>query len=211
MARRGPGADAWGMNSPRISVVVVDDHAAVREGIRGLLEAEPDIELVAALADARAAVRLVRTRPSAVMVLDYHLPDEDGLSLCLRLKCGERPPRVVIYSAFADDSLAVRALVAGADAVLPKSSDPEDLSSAIRALAAGASHPARPSPSSLRSAGALLGSEDLPILGMLMQRTPATEIAEAMGTTEEWLTARRWAMLARLGGRRVRRDPAGAC
>jgi DNA-binding NarL/FixJ family response regulator len=189
-----------------ISVAIVDDHAAVREGIRSLLAAEPDIVLAAAVADARGAVRLARSTPTNVVVVDYHLPDEHGLSLCLRLKNVAAPPRVLIYSGFADDRLAVAATVAGADALLPKGSDPDELPATVRGLAEGSTFLPPIPPAALQSAGSVLDPEDLPILGLLRFRTPQAEIADALGMNEEWLTSRRWAMLERLLQRPARRD-----
>jgi DNA-binding NarL/FixJ family response regulator len=193
------------MGENGISVAIVDDHPAVREGIRSLLAVEPDISLAAAVADARGAIRLVRRTPTDVVVVDYHLPDEHGLSLCLRLKNLAHPPRVLIYSGFADDRLAVAATVAGADALLAKGSDPDELPRTVRGLAAGRAYlPAIP-PAALQSAGSLLDPGDLPILGLLRYRTAPADIAQALGTSEEWLRGRRWAMLERLLQRPARR------
>jgi DNA-binding NarL/FixJ family response regulator len=177
---------------------VVDDHGAVREGIRALLEAEPDIVLVGAVADARSALSLSRDAPAEVAVLDHHLPDEDGLTLCLRLKCGPRPPRVLVYSGFADDHLAVRAVVAGADALLPKETDPDELPRLVRRLARGDHRRPLIGAGPLRAAGSLLDPEDLPILGMLVHRTDPGEIADALGMSPDLLHDRRGAMLDRL-------------
>ena len=182
----------------KIGVIVVDDHGAVREGIRALLDAEPDIALRGALPDARSALSLVSRFPADVAVLDYHLPDEDGLTLCLRLKHAPRPPRVLVYSGFADEHLAVRALVAGADAVLPKGSDPDELSRWVRRLARGETGVPRASAGSLRVAGGLLNGDDLPILGMLLHGTSPDEVAEALGISPGHLHDRREAMLDRL-------------
>jgi len=197
------------MGETGIRVAIVDDHPAVREGIRSLLAAEPGISLAAAVADARGAVRLARRTPTDVVVVDYHLPDEHGLSLCLRLKNLAGPPKVLIYSGFADHRLAVAATVAGADALLAKGSDPDELPRTVRGLAAGRTYlPAIP-PAALQSAGSLLDPGDLPILGLLRHGTPPPEVAEALGTSADWLRGRRWAMLERLLQRPARRGAAG--
>ena len=181
-------------------VIVVDDHAAVREGIRAMLASEPDLDPVAVTATAREAVALaVRTRPD-VMVLDYHLPDEDGLSLCLRLKSAADPPAALIYSAFADEHLVTLAVIAGADALMSKAADPDELCDVVRALADGTARPPALTAAAMEAAARRLDTEDLPILGMLAHRTPPAEIAATLGMDEAWLATRRWAMLKRLTG-----------
>ena len=180
--------------------MVVDDHPAVREGVRAMLDATPGLRCTGLAADAaQAQVRVQETRPD-VVVLDHHLPDGDGVSLCLQLKTGLPGLAVVLYSAFADEHLAVLATVAGADALVAKSADPDELPAATLAAAAGQAAPPAPSPAALEAAGARLDPDDLPILGMLLHKTPPAEIAHTLGTDESWLTARRWAMLELLGG-----------
>jgi DNA-binding NarL/FixJ family response regulator len=188
-----------------VRVIVVDDHPAVREGIRAMLQSEPDLEAVATSATAGEAVTLAqRTRPD-VVVLDYHLPDEDGLALCLRLKTTAPAPAALIYSAFADEHLVPLAIIAGADALISKSADPDELCDVVRALAGGAARLPAIAPAAMQYAASRLDTEDLPILGMLAHRTPPAEIATTLKMAESWLAARRWAMLARLIGGSARR------
>lgn len=188
-------------------VIVVDDHAAVREGIRAMLGSELDMEPVAVTATAREALSLAQRARPDVMVLDYHLPDEDGLSLCLRLKSTPAQPATLIYSAFADEHLVALAIIAGADAVMSKACDPAELCDLVRALAGGASRPPAINPAAMEVAASRLDTEDLPIFGMLAHRTPPAEIAATLGMEEPWLTTRRWAMLKRLTAKGSRRTP----
>ena len=189
-----------------VRVIVVDDHPAVREGIRAMLASEPDLDPVAVTATAREAVLMAeRIRPE-VMVLDFHLPDEDGLSLCLRLKGTAAPPAALIYSAFADEHLVTLAAIAGADALMSKAADPDELCDTIRALAEGTARLPPIAPVAMESAASRLDAGDLPILGMLANRIPATEIAMTLRMNDAWLTTRRWAMLKRLTGGSTRRS-----
>ena len=190
----------------RIRVIVVDDHAAVREGIRAMLGSEPDLDPIAAVATAREAVALAdRTRPD-VMVLDYHLPDLDGLSLCLQIKGTATPPAALIYSAFADEHLVAIAIVAGADALMSKAADPDALCDIVRALAAGTARLPTVTPATMQAVASQLDTTDLPIFGMLAHGTPPVEIATTLRIDEDWLDTRRWAMLARLTGGSQRRS-----
>ena len=100
-----------------MDLVLVDDHPAVRAGLRGLLDDEGDLRGVATAATAREGFEAIADLQPDVALVDHHLPDDDGLSLCLRTRALEAPPRVVVYSAFADEAMAVRAAVAGASAV----------------------------------------------------------------------------------------------
>lgn len=189
-----------------IRILLVDDHAAIREGLWGMLAFEPDLEPVAAASSVREAFELAERTPADVALLDYHLPDGDGLSLCLRMQSWRRSPRTVIYSAFADETLTVLAVVAGADAVVGKASAPEQLCETLRAVARGESQLWAPTPTVSEGVAARLDAEDMPILGMLLHRIPAAEIAETLAVDESWLSARRWAILERLRGRPSRRS-----
>jgi DNA-binding NarL/FixJ family response regulator len=197
-----PRAD--GTPSP---VLLVDDHEAVRAGLGALLREElasPDLIAVGGVGAALEAAE--QDRPELAIV-DYRLPDGDGLSLCLRLKSAPPAPAVLIYSAFADGQLAVLGLIAGADGIVGKGADSGQLCEAARAVARGEPRLPPIRHDVAETAAARLDAEDLPILGMLRHRTPPAEIAETLGIDEAWLAARRWAMLERLSGRPTRRTP----
>ncbi len=200
-------AAAGARQAAGVDLVIVDDHPAVRAGLRGLLEDEDDLRVAATAATAREGFEAIADLEPALALLDHHLPDDDGLSLCLRTRTLSRPPRVLVYSAFADADLAVRAMIAGADAVVAKSTPPPALLAAIRTVGAGGARPVF-GPQALRRAGAMLEPDDLPILGMLAHDVDEEEIAGTLGLDPEWLAARRWAMLSKLGGPSHRRPPA---
>jgi len=191
-----------------MDLVLVDDHPAVRAGLRGLIEDEEDLRVAATAATAREGFEAIAQARPAVALIDLHLPDDDGISLCLRTRSLPAPPRVVIYSAFADAGLAVRAAVAGADATLPKATAPRALLAVLRAVGAGETRPPLDA-RALRAAGERLEPGDLPILGMLAHGVGEREVAGTLGLDAETLEARRWAMLARLGGTQ-RRTPLAA-
>src|ERR1700710_1549494 len=113
-----------------MDIVLIDDHPAVRAGLRGLIEDEDGMRVAASAATAREGFEAIADTQPGLALIDLHLPDDDGLSLCLRTRT--IPPRVIIYSAFADAGLAVRALIAGAEGVLPKATPPRLLLDALR-------------------------------------------------------------------------------
>lgn len=180
-----------------LDLVIVDDHPAVRTGLRGLLEGEAGLQVVATGATAREGFEAIADLRPAVALVDLHLPDDDGLSLCLRTRALPEPPRVVIYSAFADAALGVRAAIAGADAVLAKSASPRALTAVLK----GELRPAL-DPRALRAVGERLEPPELAILGMLAHGVSEDEMAATLGLTPESALARRQQMLARLSGRR---------
>jgi DNA-binding NarL/FixJ family response regulator len=120
-----------------IRVVVVDDHHAVRLGLQMALEAEPGLVPVGTASMAAELTPLLHRVDPDVVLLDYQLPDKDGLTVCRQLKSSRPSPRVIIYSAFADASLTVPAILAGADGLVHKGVRPQELFEAIRAVAAG--------------------------------------------------------------------------
>lgn len=201
---RSTGATADG---GRIRVLVVDDHPAVRHGVMKLIEQQPDMVVTASAASVDDALAAGAT--ADVALLDYHLGAHDGLWLTRRLKGLDQPPRVLIYSAFADQTLAVAATVAGADGLLGKGTLAEELSIVIRRLAGGRpSLPAVKAPvvDELRSR---LQSHDQAIFGMLLHGIAPAEIADALAITPGELEARRGTILRSLSPREIA-GPAGA-
>jgi DNA-binding NarL/FixJ family response regulator len=181
-----------------IRVAIVDDHPAVRLGLQAALGSEPGIVPVGTAGNgAELAPLLYRTDPDVVL-LDYHLPDADGLTLCRDVKGGVPAPAVILYSAFADETMTVPAIVAGADGLLHKSVRPQELFEAIRRVARGGDALPAVSPPLLEAAGAALDQSDLPILAMLIDRTPPGEIARTVGIDERVLGQRVRGMLGRL-------------
>jgi DNA-binding NarL/FixJ family response regulator len=179
-----------------IRVAVVDDHPAVRIGLQVALRSEPGLVPVGTAAtDAELGALISSARPD-VVVLDYHLPDTDGLTACRRIKANTPATAVLLYSAFADDSLTVPAIVAGADGVVSKSAPPQQLYEGVRRVARGESvHPPIRRPL-LHAATATLEPQDRPLLAMVLERTPPVEIAAAMGLDAKGLDRRMTRMLA---------------
>lgn len=181
-----------------IRVAIVDDHHAVRIGLHTALRSEPGLVPVGSAADAAEfAPLLYRTRPDIVL-LDYNLPDIDGLTVCREIKANALAPGVILYSAFADGSMTIPAIVAGADGLLDKGVPARDLFAAIREVISGGEALPPVSFEQLRAAGAALEDADLPILGMLVERTPTHEIADTLRLEHATLKRRIARMLERL-------------
>ena len=120
-----------------ITIVLVDDHTIVRQGLRALLTAEPDFRVVGEADDGEAAVALVtRVRPD-VLVVDLMLPGIDGLEVTRRIAQCCRDTRVVVLTMHANQAYGASALRAGAQAFVLKDSDRNELVQAVRAAARG--------------------------------------------------------------------------
>lgn len=119
---------------------LLDDHEVVRLGLRQLLEAEPDVEVVGeASTAAEAVVRIPALRPD-VAVLDVRLPDGDGITVCREVRSVmDEPPACLMLTSFSDDEALFTAIMAGAAGYLLKQVSGTDLVGAVRRLAAGES------------------------------------------------------------------------
>ena len=181
-----------------IRILIVDDHPAMRTGLNAVLRAEPGlVPLDAASSVADLWPTMNRTKPD-VVVLDYHLPGDDGLVLCRRIKRQLPPPAVLLYSAYADASLMIPARLAGADGLINKSAPANELYDAIRRVARGEQVLPPISRELLDAAARDLATDELPILGMTLDNTPVSEIATTLGVNPEDVMHRIDRMIKRL-------------
>ena len=182
----------------QIRLLVVDDHPAVRLGLVQLLEGQRDFTVEAVCVNAEGAVAQAEHEWIDVAVVDYYLGGRNGLWVCRRLKRMATPPRVIIFSAFANDHLAACCAVAGADGVLNKGVLGSELCDAIRAVARGRRLLPRVSPPLADMMRRRLGNADQPVFGMLLAGIPRVEIGRALAMSAHELNSREGAMLRRL-------------
>ncbi|MEJ1088181.1 response regulator transcription factor [Microbacterium sp. Mu-80] len=122
-----------------IKVVLVDDQALFRAGIRMLVASQPDMDVVGEAGDGREALEVVaRTRPDVVL-MDIRMPVMDGLTATAELLKQPAAPRIVMLTTFDLDEAAARAIQQGASGFLLKDADPEFLLAAIRTVDSGSS------------------------------------------------------------------------
>ncbi len=184
--------------SPPIRLLVVDDHPAVRLGLRQLLEDQPDFEVVAVSETAEGALAEAETHPIDVAIVDYHLGGRNGLWVSRKLKRLQEPPQVVIYSAYASGHLAASCVIAEADGLVSKGGLGSELCDAIRSVARGTRHLPRV-PSDLADLlRERLDSKEQAIFGMLLAGIPQVEIARALGSSRAGLESHAAAMLRKL-------------
>lgn len=120
-----------------IRVLLLDDHAIVREGYRRLIEKHPDIDVVAEAEDAAAGYRAFKEFSPDVVVVDISMPGRGGIDLVRQLRQRDAAARVLIFTMHASATYAQQAFRAGARGYVTKSSPPEVLVSAIRSVFAG--------------------------------------------------------------------------
>jgi DNA-binding NarL/FixJ family response regulator len=120
-----------------IKILVADDHALIRQGIRSLFSVDPDLKIVAEASDGREAIRLAEEHRPDVCIIDISMRGLNGIDAISQLKRKSPGTAVVALSMFSDDRYVRGAVRAGATAYVLKESSDEDLVRAIRAVKAG--------------------------------------------------------------------------
>ncbi|MGY1651296.1 response regulator [Geodermatophilus sp. SYSU D01119] len=197
----------------RLRVVVADDHALVRSGITGLLEAG-DVEVVGEAGDGAEAVEVaLRTRPD-VVVMDVRMPRLDGIEATRRLRRDPAGPQVLVLTTFDLDEYVFRALEAGAAGFLLKDAPPGRLVDAVRTVADGDAllapavtrrlierHLRAPVPARGPDAAADLSPREREVWLLVAQGLSNAEIAGSLVVTEATVKAHVTRLLAKLGVR----------
>ena len=120
-----------------IEVLIVDDHAIVRQGLKQIVSETQDIVVTGEAENGAAALRLLREKPFAMVLLDISMPDRNGIDVLKQIR-GEFPKlAVIMLTMHGEDEFGVRALKAGASGYLTKQSAPSELVNAIRQVASG--------------------------------------------------------------------------
>jgi DNA-binding NarL/FixJ family response regulator len=123
-----------------IRLLLVDDDALVRSGLRMLLGSEDDLDVVGEAADGFEAIRLARELRPEVVLMDVRMPGLDGIAATRRIVAGPEPtPRVLVVTTFEHDEYVYDALRAGASGFVLKRAQPAELAQAVRIIAAGES------------------------------------------------------------------------
>ena len=193
------------MNTP-ISVLIVDDHPVVRQGLRVLLGVQDGIEVAGEAGDGAAALALAAEREPDVILLDLKLPGRDGLAVLGELQARAIRSRVLVLTSVTDHASAAAAMRAGAAGVVYKDVDPDALVRAVRAVhdghlllapeAAGTLlHPAHAQARGLDA----LTSREHEVLAELAQGRSNREIARALRVSEKTVKAHVSSVLAKLG------------
>ncbi len=120
-----------------INILVVDDHALIRKGLKLLLEDSPDLKITGEAASGSQATTMLRTQHFDLMLLDINLPDKHGIELLKRFKAEQPELKTIVLSMYPEDQYGVRALKAGAMGYINKQSASDVLIKAIRQVIGG--------------------------------------------------------------------------
>lgn len=204
-SRRANGGTPPGTTLTPIRCLLVDDHPAVRVGLRELVAAEPGFEVLDAVATAEAAVAFAERTRVDVAVVDYQLGGRSGLWVSRKLKRLPDPPAVLIYSAFSDYLLAAACVVAQANGLVSKAALGSDLCERIREAARGVTRLPMVPPSLADSMRRRLDPEEQAIFGLLLAGSSTEEIGSTLDLAHGELEARLCGMVRKL----ERLDPVG--
>src|SRR5512143_2447846 len=133
-----PGADV--SESAKIRVLIVDDHAVVRTGLRVFFDLQPDIEVVGEAADGSEGVAMARRLEPDVILMDLLMPNMDGITAIARIKAERPETEIVTMTSFIEESKVTAALEAGATGYVLKDAEAEEVAAAVRAAYAGEVH-----------------------------------------------------------------------
>ncbi len=127
------------MSAETIRVLLADDHAVVRKGIREFLTEPGDIEVIAEAADGEEAITLLEQVKPDVAVLDIQMPKRSGIDVCRHVRAQRWPVGILILTAYDDDPYVLAVLQAGANGYVLKTADADDIIQAVRDVHEGKS------------------------------------------------------------------------
>lgn len=198
----------------RIQIVIADDHALVRAGIRALLEKQPEMEVVAEASNGRQALELIRQHEPNVVLMDIAMPELNGLEAVKQLAKELPKTRSIILSMHADEEHVWRALQAGASGYLVKGSSLAELELALKSVARGETYlsPVVSKPvireyinrtSGRRNTPATLTPRQREILEMIAKGRNTKQIGLALGISGKTVESHRTQLMKRLGANDV--------
>jgi DNA-binding NarL/FixJ family response regulator len=186
-----------------IRVLIADDHAVVRRGLRTFLELQDDIDVVGEASDGASCVTAATEMSPDVILLDLLMPGVDGIEALRRLREAGSTARVLVITSFTDPAMTVPAVRAGAAGVIFKDVEPRDLASAIRSVHAGhtllqqdvAAALMAPDPAAVSP----LTARERDVLAEIAQGRSNREIARALSLSEKTVKTHVSNVLMKLG------------
>lgn len=177
-------------NGRRIRIMLADDHELVLEGLRGLIQREPDMEVVATLSDSRVLLDTLRRERPDVLVIDLAMPERDGFGCIDEIQRAGLPVKIVILTAFGDGGTLQSAWERHADGFALKTDPPYQTVATIRNVAHGqivfprAVRQVGPPPPQPNATFAQLTQREREVLRLLAEGLPNAQIAERLTVQE---------------------------
>jgi DNA-binding NarL/FixJ family response regulator len=195
------------MAEKKTSILLVDDHEVVRNGIRLMLSTVPGLDVTGEASNAQEAIQLVREQDFDVAIVDLGLPDKTGLDLLKRMLSEKPQIAVLIFSMYAEDIYGIRAFKLGAAGFLSKNSDVSTVVEAVTKIAAGDKFISPAMSNKLvkifrgekNSQHDLLTNRELEVLRMLACGEPLIKIAAALNLSASTITTYRTRILEKTG------------
>ncbi len=177
-----------GMTTPAGTILLVDDHAVVREGYRSMLQKQPGLRVVAEAADGAEAYRLFKEVRPDLVIMDLTMPGVGGIEGIRRIRQWDRSARILVFTMHENAGFAVQAIRAGARGYVTKSSPPETLVRAVMdvlagriAISADIDHELALSRlAGERAAADVLSAREFEVMQMLLAERTTDEIASAL-------------------------------
>lgn len=191
-----------------ISILVVDDHALIRKGLKLLLEDTPDIRVTGEADSGMQAISLVREQKFDLVLLDISLPDKNGIEVLQQLKTEHPDIKIIVLSMYPEDQYGIRTLKAGALGYLNKQSAPDLLAGAIRQVIGGKKYIGEVMAELLLNnvigethelRHQTLSNREFQTLCMMASGKSLTEIAAAMSLSPKTISVYRGRMLDKMG------------
>ena len=176
------------MSYPGGTIMLVDDHAVVREGYRSVLQKQPGLRVIAEASDGAEAYRLFKEAKPDLVIMDVTMPGVGGIEAIRRIRQWDRDARILVFTMHENTGFAVQAIRAGAKGYVTKSSPPEVLVQAARDVLAGcmavspdiAHELALGRFAAEAMAADVLTAREFEVLQMLLAERSTDEIAEAL-------------------------------
>ena len=201
---------------PPIRVLLVDDHAMVRRGMRDFLELHDDIEIVGEAADGGGAIEQASALKPDIVIMDLMMPGIDGIEATTRIRAAQPSVEIIALTSFVEEARVLAAIEAGAAGFLLKDAEADELAAAIRAAAVGevlldpaiagiVARRLRSGAANGSNAGseadgiASLTARERDVLACVARGLPNRAIAEALGITERTARTHVSNILAKLG------------
>jgi DNA-binding NarL/FixJ family response regulator len=187
-------------SEPVIRILVVDDHALLRDGITALIADEPDMEVVAEASNGREGIERFKTHRPDITLMDLQMPQVSGLEAILAIRRESPEARVIVLTTYTGDVQTVRALQAGARAYILKNLLHQDLLDTIRAVHAGRKwmSPEIAADVADHSMDDVLTAAEVEVLRLISQGCGNKEIAARLSVTEHSVKSRVKSILAKL-------------
>jgi two-component system, NarL family, invasion response regulator UvrY len=186
-----------------IRILIADDHSIVRDGLKRILAATPDLQVTGEAAGGDEALALVRANDYDVVMLDMSMPGLSGIDLIKRLKLEKPRLKILVLSMHGESQYAARVLKAGAAGYLSKDSAAEALLGALRKIAAGGVHIGEAAAASLLQAGdkpphETLSDREFEVMRLLVEGLGPTEIGERLHLSVKTVSTHKTRILDKL-------------